>query len=156
MDFAKRASPLFALTGLACAIGAGFGPALAQPAKPAAPAAAAAPPTWAEFSGYKRYDANCALCHGPDGLGGTFAPNLTQSLKVLDHDAFLTTVVNGRTNGELAMPAFGVNPNVMCYIEDIYTYLKARSDGTLGRGRPAPQPKKPADFAAAENACMGS
>ena len=123
------------------------------------PAAAAAPGKavdWPVFSGYKRYSGNCQVCHGTDALGGTFAPNLTNSLKTLDHDAFMNTVVNGKQNGELAMPAFGTDPNVMCYIDDIYTYLKARSDGAVGRGRPDPQPKKPADVAAAEAACMGS
>ena len=33
------------------------------------------------------------------------------------------------------MPALGDNPNVMCYIDDIYVYLKARADGVLPRGR---------------------
>ena len=130
----------------------GLGSAQQSPvATPAKPTAA----SWAEFSGYKRYHANCSTCHGPDGLGGTFAPNLTASLKALDHDAFLNTVVNGKQDTGLAMPAFGTNPNVMCYVEDIYAYLKARSEGRLDRGRPDPQPVKPADVAAAENACMG-
>jgi hypothetical protein len=38
------------------------------------------------------------------------------------------------------MPAFGTNPNVMCYLDDIYAYLRARSDGVIGRGRPAHEP----------------
>jgi len=128
-------------------------PGLAQQPAAAAPAPAV---SWEVFSGYKRFSGNCQVCHGTDALGGTFAPNLTESVKRLDHDAFLETVVNGKTEGQLAMPAFGADPNVMCYIEDIYAYLKARSAGTLGRGRPDPQPKKPADVAAAETACMGS
>jgi hypothetical protein len=32
------------------------------------------------------------------------------------------------------MPAFASNPNVMCYVDDIYTYLKARADGVLKAG----------------------
>lgn len=111
---------------------------------------------WSRFSGWKRYHANCSVCHGPDGLGGTFAPSLVNSLKSIDHDQFLTTVVNGKQNAELAMPSFGADPNVMCYIEDIYTYLKARSDGQMDRGRPTNQPAKPKAFAETETACMGS
>lgn len=151
---------VLASLALAAAVVAGNALPAATPPAPVAPAAAAAAATasvsWEVFSGYKRYSGNCQTCHGPDALGGTFAPNLTNSLKTLDHDAFLETVVNGKTNGELAMPAFGADPNVMCYIEDIYIYLKARADGKVGRGRPDPQPKKPADVAATETACMGS
>ena len=130
-------------------------PATPPAATPAVAAAGAAVP-WAVFSGYKRYHGNCSTCHGPDGLGGTFAPALATSLKTMDHDQFLEIVVNGKANAQLAMPEFGADPNVMCYIEDIYTYLKARSDGAVPRGRPAPQPTRPADVAEAENACMGS
>jgi hypothetical protein len=54
------------------------------------------------------------------------------------------------------MPAFGTNPNVMCYIDDIYAYLKARSDGKLGRGRPAKKHEKSKEWSEAEAACMGS
>ena len=42
------------------------------------------------------------------------------------------------------MPALGDNPNVMCYIDDIYIYLKARADGGLPRGRPPSALDKPA------------
>jgi hypothetical protein len=34
------------------------------------------------------------------------------------------------------MPSFGYVEDVALYINDIYGYLKARSDGALGRGRP--------------------
>ena len=45
--------------------------------------------------------------------------------------------VNVTTSQNNVMPAFGNNPNVMCYLDDIYIYLRARSDGALARGRPA-------------------
>ena len=54
------------------------------------------------------------------------------------------------------MPGFGTDPNVMCYLDDIYAYLKARSDGVLARGRPAKHSDKPPEAAEAENACMGN
>jgi hypothetical protein len=34
------------------------------------------------------------------------------------------------------MPSFGHVEDVVQYLYDIYGYLKARSDGALGRGRP--------------------
>jgi hypothetical protein len=34
------------------------------------------------------------------------------------------------------MPPFGTVEDVMLYLDDIYSYLKARSDGVLDRGRP--------------------
>ena len=54
------------------------------------------------------------------------------------------------------MPSFGTNPNVMCYLDDIYAYLKARSDGVLGRGRPAKKHDKSKEWTEAETACMGT
>ena len=35
------------------------------------------------------------------------------------------------------MPAFADNKNVMCYLNDIYVYLRARSQDAIPRGRPA-------------------
>ena len=53
------------------------------------------------------------------------------------------------------MPAFADNKNVMCYLNDIYVYLRARSTGAVARGRPAKHAPKPPAFAAAEDKCMG-
>ena len=37
---------------------------------------------------------------------------------------------------EKVMPAFADNKNVMCYLNDIYVYLRARSQDAIPRGRP--------------------
>lgn len=114
---------------------------------------------WATFSGFRRYNSVCHTCHGPDGAGSSFAPALVDSLKHLSYEQFTEIVVNGKTEVNTAtqkkMPSFGTDPNVMCYLDDIYTYLKARSDGVVGRGRPAKHAAKPPEAAEAEEACMG-
>ena len=113
---------------------------------------------WYTFNGFRRYHAECHVCHGPAGLGSTFAPALVESLKTMTNEDFLEIVVNGREKVGAAqqskMPGFGENPNVMCFIDDIYAYLKARADGALGRGRPKKQPK-PAEAKERDDACMG-
>lgn len=92
------------------------------------------------YNGYRRYHAYCHVCDGPDGLGSSYAPSLVESLKVLKRDDFSQVVAGGRQNlatgKESVMPAFYEVADVMNYLEDIYSYLKARSDGKLGRGRP--------------------
>lgn len=92
------------------------------------------------YNGYRRYGNSCERCHGQDGAGSSFAPNLLESLKHLSHEQFLEVVINGRQNvtssQQNVMPPFGQVEDVALYLEDIYAYLKARSDGALGRGRP--------------------
>ena len=92
------------------------------------------------YNGWRRYTESCLRCHGPDGAGSSYAPDLTRSLKEMSEDDFKEVVVNGRTNvntaAENVMPPFGTVEDVMTYLDDIYAYLKARSDGALGRGRP--------------------
>jgi methanol metabolism-related c-type cytochrome len=115
---------------------------------------------WYTFSGFRRYHADCHVCHGPDGLGSSFGPALAESLKVLSYDDFLEIVVNGRervSSSEFRkMPAFGSNPNVMCFITDLYAYLKARSDGALGRGRPEKRVEKSQEAKDRDAACLPS
>lgn len=114
---------------------------------------------WYTFSGFRRYHAECHVCHGPDGLGSSFAPALIESLKILSYDDYLEIVVNGRetigTAEQKKMPAFGENRNVMCFVDDLYAYLKARSDGVLDRGRPRKKQPKPAEAKERDDACMG-
>lgn len=115
---------------------------------------------WYTYSGFRRYHSECHVCHGPDGLGSSFAPALADSMKDMSYGDFLEVVVNGRENvsttAQSKMPAFGLNKNVMCYIDDLYVYLKARADDALGRGRPAKKEAKTDAAREEEDACMGS
>jgi methanol metabolism-related c-type cytochrome len=114
---------------------------------------------WYTFSGYRRFNGTCEVCHGFDGSGSSFAPDLTQSLKTMSYSDFQNVVINGKkdvnTAESLVMPSFGDNKNVMCYLDDIYVYLRARADGTQGSGRPASNEAKPKTAIANENDCMG-
>ncbi len=114
---------------------------------------------WATFSGFRRYHAECHVCHGPDGEGSTYAPALKSSAVTMDYYDFFGVVAEGRqkvgASENSVMPAFGTNPNVMCYIEDIYVYLKARGTEAVPRGRPAKKAEKNEEIAAAEDSCMG-
>ena len=92
---------------------------------------------WLSFNGNRRYHAECHVCHGPLGLGSSFAPALAESLKTMTYDDFKETVTNGRsvkqTDGSSnVMPSFATNRNVMCFLDDFYVYLKARADGAMG------------------------
>lgn len=113
---------------------------------------------WYTMSGYVRYNSNCIVCHGPDGMGSTYAPSLVESLKTMNYAQFAGIVVGGKkdvsASQDLVMPAFGDNKNVTCYLPDIYTYLRARAEGALGRNRPPEHEPKPAAFTKAEDACM--
>ena len=114
---------------------------------------------WYTYSGFLRYHSECHVCHGPDGLGSTYAPALADSVKTMDYQTFVQTVVQGRKNltsgNEKVMPSFGVNKNVMCYLDDIYTYLRARGVGDLPRARPTSHDPKPQAARTADEACMG-
>jgi methanol metabolism-related c-type cytochrome len=92
------------------------------------------------YNGWRRYTESCLRCHGPDGAGSSYATDLVDSLKSMTEDQFKEVVVNGRqnvtTSATNVMPPFGEVEDVMLYLDDIYAYLKARSDGALDRGRP--------------------
>ena len=94
----------------------------------------------ATYKGYLYYGDECMRCHGPDGEGSSYAPALVDSLKVLSHDDFENTVINGKkdvsNSSDKVMPSFGTNEDVVENLENIYAYLKARSDGALERGHP--------------------
>jgi methanol metabolism-related c-type cytochrome len=114
---------------------------------------------WYTYSGYRRYHSDCHVCHGPDGMGSTYAPALKDSLRTMSYGDFLGVVASGRKNVSTAqenvMPAFGDNPNVACYMDDLYVYLRARSNEAWGRGRPGKHEDKTEAYTKAEDSCMG-
>lgn len=117
---------------------------------------------WYTYNGFRRYHATCHVCHGPDGEGSTYAPRLATSLATMSYEDFVATVSGGRTInrpglGESVMPSFGANKNVMCYIDDLYTYLKARALGALPRGHLTGRmrEKKPEEARVYDKECFG-
>jgi methanol metabolism-related c-type cytochrome len=114
---------------------------------------------WYTFSGFRRYHSDCHVCHGPNGEGSSYAPALANSLKTLSYTDFTNIVTNGRKNVDAAndkvMPEFASNVNVMCYLDDIYVYLRARASDAIPGGRPPKHEDKPEAAKAAEASCTG-
>lgn len=115
---------------------------------------------WYTFNGFRRYHAECHVCHGPEGNGSTYAPALAESMKTMGYGDFMAVVASGREverpgGQKSVMPALGDNKNVMCYADDIFVYLRARASGALPGGRPkreVPRSKASQEF---ETTCMG-
>lgn len=144
-------STLIALNAGA-AMASGAAPvALTTPATASAPAAPATttPPLYTVVDGYK-VDAEtmkgfrtwraaaCDRCHGAN-QEGLVGPSLVNSLKTLTKEEFITTVTNGRL--EKGMQSFGNSPVVMDNINQLYAYLKGRSDGAITRAKVEEMPK---------------
>ena len=114
---------------------------------------------WYTYSGFIRYNSECLRCHGPDGAGSSYAPALVDLLKTISYPDFLGIVAAGKkavnTAQDLVMPSFGTDKNVMCVIDDIYVYLRARANGALGRGRPEKHEEKPEAAKKWQNTCFG-
>jgi methanol metabolism-related c-type cytochrome len=114
---------------------------------------------WYTYVGFNRYSSECLRCHGPDGMGSTYAPALMESIKRISYPDFYAVVAGGKQSVSasqgLVMPANGENKNVMCYVDAIYVYLRARADDAIGRGRPGKHAAKPGAYTKAEDECMG-
>ena len=76
--------------------------------------------------------AACDRCHGAN-QEGLVGPSLVNSLKTLTKEEFVKTVTNGRL--EKGMQSFGSSPVVMDNINELYAYLKGRSDGAITRAK---------------------
>ena len=76
--------------------------------------------------------AACDRCHGAN-QEGLVGPSLVNSLKTLTKAEFVTTVTNGRL--EKGMVSFANSPQVMGNIDQLYAYLKGRSDGAITRAK---------------------
>jgi mono/diheme cytochrome c family protein len=91
------------------------------------------------YQGWKQFNLNCARCHGEDVQGTTIAPHLIVSLRpdgpINTKELFVQTVCAGRpAKGMPAWCALGLD---MDKINQIYSYVKGRSDSKIHPGRPA-------------------
>lgn len=141
------------VTALACVpacSGPGGGTA-APSVEPAPPPSApvAAPPTSApetsgdkllvtetEYQGWRYYHVYCDRCHAPDAVGTADAPDLRYSVSPeggVTVDSFRVMVRNGSENKEMKGFADLLDDQ---RIEQIYAYVKARSEERLAAGRP--------------------
>lgn len=84
------------------------------------------------LQGWKTWRAMaCERCHGAE-QEGLVGPALVNSLKVLSKEDFHTTITNGRP--EKGMPNFGGVELVQKNWENLYNYLKGRSEGKIAPG----------------------
>ncbi len=113
---------------------------------------------WYTYLGQKRYGF-CEVCHGGGGEGGSFAPALKNSVKNFDYAEFYGIVVGGRQNMKAGvpsvMPAFADNKNVMCVLDYIYVYLRARGEGLLTTSTKKFEPRTPKEQETVD-ACLGA
>ncbi len=58
------------------------------------------------FLGYAKDDVNCSRCHGPDGQGGTDAPELYKIFSKYDEQKVREIILEGKGLGKKTMPAF--------------------------------------------------
>lgn len=118
------------------------------------------------YRGWITYHIACASCHGKDALPNGLAPDLLKAIRTMPRQDFATQVLSRyRVNLGLteslfsetlrqsvlagveppentdsatpAMPAWQADTVVSGRVLDLYAFLKARSDGALGKGRPA-------------------
>ena len=76
--------------------------------------------------------AACDRCHGAN-QEGMVGPSLVDRMKTLSKEEFVTTVTKGRL--EKGMQSFGNSPVVMDNMDQLYAYLKGRSDGAITRAK---------------------
>jgi mono/diheme cytochrome c family protein len=77
----------------------------------------------------------CQPCHGLNGDGTTIAPSLLKKLQEIDRARFDEVVIDGYKGQIGVMPPWKENPNVMKYLDQLYAYLMALSDGAIPAGK---------------------
>jgi putative heme-binding domain-containing protein len=85
------------------------------------------------YNGWKWWHVYCFRCHGVDAIGTALAPNLTDPNRKLTDGEFLQIVRNGTP--QKGMPAWNQLLSDQ-QITEIYTYIRARTEKLLPRGRP--------------------
>jgi mono/diheme cytochrome c family protein len=85
------------------------------------------------MNGFRAWRAGaCDRCHGANQQG-LVGPSLIESLKTLSKEDFIKTVHDGRL--EKGMVSFATSKTVMDNIDNLYAYLKGRSNGDITRAK---------------------
>lgn len=85
------------------------------------------------MNGFRAWRAGaCDRCHGAN-QEGLVGPSLRESLKTLSKQDFVTTVRDGRL--QKGMVGFAESKTVMDNIDNLYAYLKGRSNGDITRAK---------------------
>ena len=85
------------------------------------------------MNGFRAWRAGaCDRCHGAN-QEGLVGPSLLDSMKTLSKEDFVKTVRDGRL--EKGMVSFSSSKMVMDNIDNLYAYLKGRSDGAITRAK---------------------
>lgn len=88
------------------------------------------------FTGWQVFrQSGCGSCHGGPTMGGTGVNSLVERLKTISKEQFVASV----TNGKNAMPPQKANKKVIDNLDNLYAFIKARSDGALGDEKPVKQ-----------------
>lgn len=90
--------------------------------------------TPAVFRGFELFNSYCFRCHGPDAIGGEYAPDLRKMINQgLTRRQFITISMEGRK--AKGMPSWA---GFFTYneLQKIYEYVKGRATGLVGVGRP--------------------
>ena len=89
-----------------------------------------------EYQGWKYYAVYCERCHAPDAVGTADAPDLRYSVSPegeVSADSFAVIVRNGSEDKKMKGFEDLLDDQ---RIEQIYAYIKARSEERLAAGRP--------------------
>ena len=97
----------------------------------------------ATYVGWRTFHGICHTCHAQDAVGSSFAPDLLVRMRQIDKAEFMKALAEGFKGQVGVMPPWSQDPNVSKYFEELWSYLKARSDGALLPGRPKRFPEKP-------------
>lgn len=95
------------------------------------------------YVGWRTFHAICHTCHAQDAVGSTFAPDLLARMRQIGKPEFMKAMNEGFTGQMGVMPPWKQDPNVNKYFEELWSFLKARSDGALLPGRPKRLPAEP-------------
>ncbi len=131
-------------------------------AKPAQELKPLLPPSGDLYAGWRVFQDKCSSCHGATATGTDKAPNLLPILRDMNARQFAELVLKRYDLGAgvpsnsqdkttydtrieeimrgseppIEMPAWQGEPAVNAHVLDLYAYLSARAEGTLGTDRP--------------------